>query len=507
MLRHVVLLSGRVSSGKTTLAKALQANFGATSFRTKEFLVAAAPRAAHERATLQRFGARRDKRTGGTWVAEDLAKALAQLRSEPHIAVIDAVRIKGQVDGIRQAYGAIVTHIHLDAPDDALSNRYRERKSDIKEFGTYGEVLRSRTERNVRKLASVADVVIDTDRCTREDVVTRAASYLGLYGSGSERLVDILIGGQYGSEGKGHIASYLAREYHVLVRTGGPNAGHTIYGDPYHAKVHQLPSGIVRNEEAQIVIGPGAVIDTTQMLTEIAEFRVGTDRLSIDPRAMVINGRDRAREGRLVMSIGSTGQGVGAATARRIMGRGNGRTRLAGDIKDLRPYIRETTGVLQDAYAQRKNVLLEGTQGTGLSLYHGEYPYVTSRDTTVSGCLAEAGIPPTRARRTIMICRSYPIRVESPNGGTSGDVGQEIDWNVVSRRSGIEGEEFVRVERTTTTNRQRRVAEFDWRRFRQAVCLNGPTDIALTFADYITIKNRDARRFDQLTGETIPVHP
>jgi adenylosuccinate synthase len=146
---------------------------------------------------------------------------------------------------------------------------------------------------------------------------------------------------------------------------------------------------------------------------------------------------------------------------------------------------------------------VEGTQGTGLSLHHGEYPFVTSRDTSGSGCLAEAGIAPTRIRRTIVVVRSYPIRVESPEGASSGPMGIELAWSTISRRSGVSLSELRATERTSTTDRRRRVAEFNWTLFRKAVSLNGPTDVALTFADYISVVNRGARRFEQLTGETL----
>src|SRR6266436_7324925 len=113
------------------------------------------------------------------------------------------------------------------------------------------------------------------------------------------------------------------------------------------------------------------------------------------------------------------------ATARRITDRGK-KIKLAGDVKELKKYVREAWEVLEEAYKRGSRILVEGTQGTGLSIHHGQYPYVTSRDTTVSGCLAEAGIPPGRVRRVVMVCRSYPIRVKSPEGATSGHMSQEI---------------------------------------------------------------------------------
>jgi len=101
-----------------------------------------------------------------------------------------------------------------------------------------------------------------------------------------------------------------------------------------------------------------------------------------------------------------------------------------------------------------------------------------------------------------MVCRSLPIRVESPTGGDSGPMSHELTWEQVSARSGVPIEELKVNEKTSTTNRDRRVGEFDWALLRRAVTLNGPTDIALTFTDYISLKNRKARRYEQLTKET-----
>jgi len=142
--------------------------------------------------------------------------------------------------------------------------------------------------------------------------------------------------------------------------------------------------------------------------------------------------------------------------------------------------------------------MLEGTQGTSLSLHHGSYPHVTSRETTASGCLADAGIAPTRVRRVVMVTRTYPIRV----GGTSGPMALPIDMRVVAERSGLPINDIEGTEVGTISGTKRRMAEFDWEQLRRSAVLNGATDIALTFADYITAENRNARRFDQLSIET-----
>lgn len=504
--KQIILLSGRVSAGKTTLCDQLVERFSAHPLKTKEIIAALAPKIEAERGAMQRYGELLDRRTKGAWVCEALARKADALDDEALI-VVDAVRIMAQIEAIRRAYGPRVVHVHLEAEQNVLVTRYarRQRLKEFKEFSSYSQLSGSKTEERIVNLAASADVVIQTDRCTKEDVLVRAAAHLGLYGRECERLVDVLVGGEYGSEGKGHIASYLAREYHILVRVGGPNAGHKVFEDP-EPYTHHLPPCGTRCSTAALVIGPGAVLSVAGLMKEIAECGVSSNRLSIDPQAMIIEDGDRKRESKsIVKTIGSTGQGVGAATARKIM-RGADRTtvRLARDIKEFKPFLRETREILDAAFRAGQRIFLEGTQGTGLSLHHGFYPHVTSRDTTVAGCITEAGVSPGRVRKVVMVCRSYPIRVQDPSKeATSGPMSQNLTWKEISRRSGIPEPELRLVERTSTTNRKRRVGEFDWHLLRRAVSLNAPTDIALTFADYIRVENRQARRFEQLTAETI----
>lgn len=498
MAKQIILLSGPVSAGKSTLAKSLADRFGCKVLRTQELIRAAEPTVANERSALQRAGEALDRRTKGTWVGQALSKVTPTLPDDS-LVIVDSIRVREQAAAVRQAFGPRVIHLHLSAPESVLKSRYGKRRSKIKELATYELVRSNPTEARIEDLAAIADVVIDTARCSAEDVLVRAASHLGYFGRAYEPLVDVVVGGEYGSEGKGHVAAYLAPEYDVLIRVGGPNAGHTVFGDPPYT-YHQLPSGSVRADGAQLVIGPGAVIDVERITKEIADCGVSRDRLAIDPQAVIITTADkRFEKNTLVGAIGSTGQGVGKATARRILRGAGGKVPLAKDRKELKPYIQPTREVLDEAFYRGKKALLEGTQGTGLSIYHGPYPYVTSRDTSVSGCLAETGIAPTRVRKVIMVCRSYPIRV----AGSSGPMGAELSWAEIARRSGISARTLRGAERTSTTNRRRRVAEFDWVLLRTAASLNAPTDIALTFADYLRIENRKARRFEQLQSDTI----
>lgn len=497
---RVVVLSGQIHSGKTTLARGLEARLGMSTFKTKEALERRLARSGiGNRKLFQAEGRRLDRATGGSWVMQELHRRLRESPVEGGV-VVDCARIAGQVQAIRAAFGARVVHIHLTAPPRVLAARHPRRSRKATDSGiSYIQAKNDPTERQVESLADLADAVIDTDRCTVEDVLARAESIIRPQRHLGVGYVDVVVGGEYGSEGKGQIVSRICDGYDLLVRVGGPNAGHKVFGDPPYTH-HQLPSG-TRYSNARLLIGPGAVLHVQKLLTEIAECKVDRDRLVIDGNAMIISPRDIADEEQLKKDIGSTGSGTGAATARRILRRKLS-TKLARHVPELRPFIGDGFSVLERAYFGGERILLEGTQGTGLSLYHGAYPYVTSRDTTAMGCLAEAGIPPRWVRKVLMVCRTYPIRVQNPTGGTSGPL-TSISWSEISRRSGVPVRELWANEKTSTTHRRRRVGEFDWALLRRAALLNGATDIALTFADYISVKNRLASRFDQLTPETI----
>jgi adenylosuccinate synthase len=506
----IVALSGPIGAGKSSLATALTNRFGTFRLSTQGLMTdaaeAAGSRLEAERRALQNYGEQLDRETDGRWVADGVAKRIAEGEIESRVVVVDAVRTLQQIERLRDAFPSQVIHIHLEAPTPVLEERYQQRQqtSPIDELADYSAASSNPTEARTPDLREHADIAIDTQRCSQRDVLARAAAALRLTADRRSRLVDVLIGGQYGSEGKGNIAYHIAGEYDLLVRVGGPNAGHKVPSDPVYTH-RQLPSGTMANPQATLLIGPGATLQVDLLLQEIADCAVERGRLYIDPQAMVIEEEDKAEEQTLVSSIGSTGQGGGAAAARKIMGRRGTSTtvRLARDLEELQPYIRRANEVLEEAYRAGSLVLLEGTQGTALSLHHGLYPYVTSRETTTLGCMAEAGIGPHRLRRVILAVRTYPIRVGSPPDGTSGWMSQPITWETIAERAGLDPDVLRGSEHGSVTRKERRVAEFDWDLLQTASELNGATDIALTFADYLTRDNAHARRFDQLTAETI----
>ena len=145
-----------------------------------------------------------------------------------------------------------------------------------------------------------------------------------------------------------------------MVRVGGPNAGHKVFAQPEPYTHHLLPSGTTKSD-AKLLIGPGAVLDLAVLLDEIAECRVDVERLRIDRQAMIITDQDKPNEETLVERIGSTGRGVGAATARRIMQRSKD-TLLAQGVSDLKPYLCDAIEVLDTTLSRNGRVLLEGTQ-------------------------------------------------------------------------------------------------------------------------------------------------
>lgn len=505
-MKKIVLVSGKICSGKSSLAELFHEKYEYKILKSSELLknYAQDKGVKQERKALQLFGEKLDEETNDRWLFDELINAINQY---PHAGFfIDAVRSVKQIDHIRQFFGRNVVHVHLVTPNDILEERYEQRKIEgakIQECQSYYAATQNNLEIKINELKDLADIVIDTSKTSKKDMYIPVAARLGLLSNPYDRLVDVIIGGEYGSEGKGNICSYLAPEYDVLVRVGGPNAGHSVYAEPKPYVFHQLPSGAMTNKKGKLIIAPGSVINPFILLKEIKDLEIGPGRLLIDSNAMIIEERDIDFEKELVDNIGSTGQGVGSATARKIVGRSSHETKLAKNVPELTDYICDTGEMLEKCYIGGEKILIEGTQGTELSIHHGQYPYVTSRDTTVAGCLSEAGISPSRVKNIIMVVRTYPIRVESPTNGTSGPIEKEISWEDIAYRSGISILELNEKEKTSTTQRKRRVGEFDWRLFRKACSLNAPTDIALTFVDYMNIKNRDARRYGQLTQETV----
>jgi adenylosuccinate synthase len=496
-LHYVIAISGPVAVGKSVLATQFVDRFRTYRISTRQILIDKGVE--NSRSALIEAGKQLDLETDGKWVRDGVLPYLER-ESEKQVLLIDAVRTARQAYHLRERFRDRFVHVHVAAPLSVIKERYEGRAAAADQCNSYDEVRADPTEAGVWLLDRIADRVVINYRCDPKSLLARATTGLRLFPSAPEQLVDVFVGGQYGSEGKGNICSHLAHEYDVLVRVGGPNAGHMVADPPY--KYVQIPAGTGSNRTAKILIGPGATIWVPQLLKEISDHGLKRDRIVIDANAMIIEPSDRDFESQNEDTIGSTKQGVGVATARKILGREQQHlgapVRLASQHPDLKEYVGSTARELEDAYASGKRVMLEGTQGTSLSLHHGPYPFVTSRETTASGCLADAGISPNRVRRIVMITRTYPIRV----GGTSGPMAIPIEAKAVAERSDLPLSQIEKTEVGTISGKKRRIAEFDWDQLRNSATLNGATDIALTFADYLTAENQTANRFDQLSSET-----
>jgi adenylosuccinate synthase len=266
---QLVVLSGKIGVGKSTLCENFVSQAAATVIKTRQLIESLAT-ARNDRAfiagrtSLQDFGEQLDRETGGVWVADALDLVLKE-NGNYTMVVIDSVRIQAQVDELRTRYGLSVYHIHLTADDAVVALRYAERAHKFPEVASYDDARRNPTEANVEHLSLKADALIDTTHCTAADVWIRAATHLHLFPRNYDRSVDVIVGGQFGSEGKGHIASFLAKEYAVLVRVGGPNAGHSVFEKPAPFIHHQLPCG-TRNTDAELIIAPGATLSLPKLL-------------------------------------------------------------------------------------------------------------------------------------------------------------------------------------------------------------------------------------------------
>lgn len=293
--------------------------------------------------------------------------------------------------------------------------------------------------------------------------------------------VTVVVGGQFGGEGKGKVAHFLAREMgaKVAVRVGGSNSGHTVVDSTGTPQIlRQLPTPSILPDVA-CVLGAGSYIDVDILFEEIARTGLTLDRLYIDPNAMIVTDDEINAEktSSLRESIGSTQSGTGAAVIRRISR--DSSVRLAKDHEKLKPFIRSVVPFMRDLLTKGDRIIIEGTQGFGLSLLHSPYyPYATSRDTSAAAFVSEAGLSPMDVDDIVLVIRTYPIRV----GGNSGPLPNEVDWGTISKESngGINLTELTSVTKTT-----RRVAKFDEHIVTMAITTNQPTRIVFNHLDYV----------------------
>lgn len=298
--------------------------------------------------------------------------------------------------------------------------------------------------------------------------------------------ISIIVGGQYGSEGKGKVSQFWAKKIgaSAVVRVGGPNSGHTAYNKRGEKMIFsQLPAACI-DGNIPAILPAGSYINISKLMSEI-EMLNGNILLHIDPNAVIIDDDTMRAEDMLMLQarIGSTLSGTGEAVAKRVM-RSN--VTLARDVMELRPYISDTKDAMHSIlFESYDDIVIEGTQGYGLSNLHAEcYPYATGRDTTAAGFLSETGLSPFDVNHIVMVLRTYPIRV----AGNSGPLKDEITWETVTAESGSKVPIF---EYTSVTKKLRRVGRFDPSLVCDAIHANKPDVIFLNHADYYDVENAD----------------
>ncbi|MEM2508266.1 MAG: adenylosuccinate synthetase [Candidatus Hadarchaeales archaeon] len=296
-----------------------------------------------------------------------------------------------------------------------------------------------------------------------------------------------MVGGQWGDEGKGKMVAYLALrdKPDIVVRAGvGPNAGHSVlYGGKKYG-LRQVPCGFVY-EGARLLIGPGVLVNPQIFLQEVEETKV-KDRIGVDNNCAIIEPKhieEDKTSAHLKGKIGTTGTGCGPANVARV----NRTAKLAREIPELAPFLCDVPLEVNEAIKKGKFVIVEGSQGFGLSLVHGTYPYVTSKDTTASTFAADVGLGPTRVDDVIVIFKAYTSRVGE--GPFPTEIPQE------------EAEKMGIVEFGTVTGRRRRIGLFDFELARRAVMINGATQIAITCIDRLFPSAKGAKKWEDLPKE------
>jgi len=327
---------------------------------------------------------------------------------------------------------------------------------------------------------------------------------------------DLIVGIQWGDEGKGKIVDRLACEYDMVCRSqGGHNAGHTIWVDGVKYALHLIPSGVL-NPDAINVVGNGVVLSPESIIKEMVQFENLEGRLFISDKAhlnlyyhaLIDQAKERLKGDK---AIGTTGKGIGPAYADKInrtgfrVGELLNPAKLTASIIEyfeqnrqifdiyeidtpkesellaelegfktkLAPFITDTTQLVWKALDDNKKILLEGAQGTLLDIDHGTYPYVTSSATVSAGACTGLGINPKDIGKVIGIVKAYCTRVG--NGPfPSEDFGED------GKRLGEQGHEFG-----TTTGRARRCGWFDAVATRHAARLNGCDELALMKLDVL----------------------
>ncbi|HLC96944.1 MAG TPA: adenylosuccinate synthetase [Candidatus Nanoarchaeia archaeon] len=316
----------------------------------------------------------------------------------------------------------------------------------------------------------------------------------------------VIVGGQWGDEGKGKIVDFLTEKADIIARyAGGNNAGHTVVVGKEVYKFHLIPSGIIHPGKLN-VIGNGTVIDPEVLTNEITElqkrgFSITERNLAISSNAHIIQKRHIEEDKETGSTVGTTGRGIGPCYKDKIARIG---MRVAGYVGKnpgiLQPLVKDTYLLLNEALG-KKNVLIEGAQGSLLDVDHGTYPFVTSSNPIAGGACTGLGIGPTKIDAVIGISKAYITRVgRGPFPTEQGSDQQTIDEKREDPLTSADVEKANRGdayatgkvlrkqggEYGTTTQRARRTGWFDAVAAKYAIAINGMDAMVITKLDVLS---------------------
>lgn len=297
----------------------------------------------------------------------------------------------------------------------------------------------------------------------------------------------VIVGGFYGDEGKGKIIAYLSIKDNpkIAVRGGvGANAGHTFVHNNETFKVRMLPSAVL-NPETKLLIGAGVLVTPEVLIDESQRYNV-QKRVIIDNNCGVIDESHILRDtedAHLKKTVGTTGTGTGPANSDRALRK----LKLAKEVNELKSYLGNVSEIVNESIDKSHSVLIEGTQGTYLSLYHGDYPFVTSKDVTASGICSDVGIGPKKVDEVILVFKAYVTRV----GG--GPLENELTVDEASKLGWV--------EYGSVTGRQRRASPFNMDLAKKSVSINSATQIAVTKLDVVFPDCAGLKEYSKLTPD------
>ncbi len=344
--------------------------------------------------------------------------------------------------------------------------------------------------------------------------------------------VILIVGGQFGDEGKGKVVDYLAEKTDVVARyQGGNNAGHTVVAHGKKFKFHLIPSGILHNGVLNI-IGNGTVIDPNVLVREIKNLReagieISPNNFVISNNAHVILPKHIEEDKRTGGKIGTTFSGIGPCYADKIARRG---LRIGEFIKQndesakyLKEFAKDTYLIINNAIDDEKNVVIEGAQATLLDIDHGTYPYVTSSNASAGGACTGLGIGPKKIQEVIGVSKAYITRVGGGNFPT--ELGSEELLKKESRKKKLSQEDIGKAnsgdeyfqgkvmrkqgsEYGTTTGRARRCGWYDAVAGKYSIIINGLDAVVITKLDVLTnLKKIKICTAYKYRGETIKNFP